>query len=169
MPISVNLSARQLEYPHLLRAIERALGESGLAPELLDIEITESVVMRDPHSAILDKLKAMRIRLTMDDFGTGHSSLASIRNFPFDCIKIDRAFVREIPQNADDAALTAAIILMAQSLRLKIVAEGVETPAQLSFLADHGCHEYQGFLFRKPEPAQQLAAFLRENAADVTV
>jgi len=169
MPISVNLSARQLEDPHLPRAIERALGESGLAPELLDIEITESVVMRDPHSAILDKLKAMGIRLTMDDFGTGHSSLASIKNFPFDCIKIDRTFVRDIPQNADDAALTAAIILMAQSLRLKIVAEGVETPEQLSFLAEHGCHEYQGFLFRKPEPAQELAAFLRENAADVTV
>jgi EAL domain-containing protein (putative c-di-GMP-specific phosphodiesterase class I) len=166
LPVSVNLSARQFDDPHLVRAIERALRESSLAPELLELEITESMVMRDPHSRTLAELKAMGIRLALDDFGTGHSSLASIKNFPFDCIKIDRTFVRDIPQNADDTALTAAIIAMAHSLRLAVVAEGVETHEQLRFLAEHGCHEFQGFLFSKPQPAEQIAALLRENAAD---
>jgi sensor c-di-GMP phosphodiesterase-like protein len=143
--VSVNLSARQFEDKHLLREIERALSESSLKPNCLELEITESMVMRDTTSSkkILDGIKSMGIRLAIDDFGTGYSSLASIKRFPFDCIKIDRSFIKDIPQDPDDVAITQAIIAMAHSLRLKVIAEGVETQEQLDFLTEHGCHEFR--------------------------
>jgi diguanylate cyclase (GGDEF)-like protein len=165
--VSVNLSARQFEDTHLVRSIERALAESGLAPSQLELEITESMMMRDLQAAMktLRGIKAMGIRLALDDFGTGYSSLASVKRFPFDCIKIDRSFVKDIPENADDATLVRAIIAMAHSLRLSVIAEGVERVEQLDFLAENGCDEYQGYFFRKPESAQDFHAFLGGNTA----
>jgi diguanylate cyclase (GGDEF)-like protein len=162
--VSVNLSARQFEDTHLIRAIRRALEESRLEPGLLELEITESMVMRDLPAALktMQVIKDMGIRLALDDFGTGHSSLASVKRFPFDCIKIDRSFVRDIPENPDDASLVRAIIAMAQSLRLSVVAEGVERPEQLRFLADLGCDEFQGYLFHRPEPLEALLVTLGE-------
>jgi diguanylate cyclase (GGDEF)-like protein/PAS domain S-box-containing protein len=169
LTVSVNLSARQFEDKHLLREIERALAESALKPNSLELEITESMVMRDIQSSkkILDGIKSMGIRLAIDDFGTGYSSLVSIKRFPFDCIKIDRSFIKDIPQDPDDVAITQAIIAMAHSLRLKVIAEGVETQEQLDFLTEHGCHEFQGYFFRKPQPAEDFSKLLRDNAAAV--
>jgi diguanylate cyclase (GGDEF)-like protein/PAS domain S-box-containing protein len=167
LTVSVNLSARQFEDKHLLREIERALNESALKPGNLELEITESMVMRDIQSSkkILDEIKSMGIRLAIDDFGTGYSSLVSIKRFPFDCIKIDRSFIKDIPHDPDDVAITQAIIAMAHSLRLKVIAEGVETREQLDFLTELGCHEFQGHYFRKPQPAEDFTKLLRENAA----
>jgi diguanylate cyclase (GGDEF)-like protein len=166
LTVSVNLSARQFEDKHLLREIERALSESALKPNCLELEITESMFMRDTTSSkkILDGIKSMGIRLAIDDFGTGYSSLASIKRFPFDCIKIDRSFIKDIPQDPDDVAITQAIIAMAHSLRLKVIAEGVETQEQLDFLTEHGCHEFQGHFFRKPQAAEDFSKLLRDNA-----
>jgi diguanylate cyclase (GGDEF)-like protein/PAS domain S-box-containing protein len=166
LTVSVNLSARQFEDKNLLREIERALKESALKPSSLELEITESMVMRDVQSSkkILEGIKSMGIRLAIDDFGTGYSSLVSIKRFPFDCIKIDRSFIKDIPHDPDDVAITQAIIAMAHSLRLKVIAEGVETREQLDFLTELGCHEFQGYYFKKPQPADELSRLLRENA-----
>ncbi len=171
LTVSVNLSARQFEDKHLLREIERALSESSLKPNCLELEITESMVMRDTKSSkkILDGIKSMGIRLAIDDFGTGYSSLASIKRFPFDCIKIDRSFIKDIPQDPDDVAITQAIIAMAHSLRLKVIAEGVETQEQLDFLSEHGCHEFQGYFFRRPQPAEDFSKLLRDNAGTLAL
>jgi diguanylate cyclase (GGDEF)-like protein/PAS domain S-box-containing protein len=165
LSVSVNLSPRQFEDTHLVRAIERALADSSLPPELLELEITESMMMRDLEAAMktMKSIKAMGIRLALDDFGTGYSSLASVKRFPFDCIKIDRSFVKDIPDNPDDATLVRAIVAMGHSLRLAVVAEGVERPEQLKFLAELGCNEYQGYLFRKPEPLETIASLLGEG------
>ena len=167
LTVSVNLSARQFEDKHLLREIERALSESALKPNCLELEVTETSVMQDIQRSkkILDGIKSMGIRLAIDDFGTGYSSLVSIKRFPFDCIKIDRSFIKDIPQDPDDVAITQAIIAMAHSLRLKVIAEGVETQEQLDFLTEHGCHEFQGYFFRRPQPAEDFSKLLRDNAA----
>jgi EAL domain-containing protein (putative c-di-GMP-specific phosphodiesterase class I) len=169
LTVSVNLSARQFEDKHLLREIERALKESALKPGNLELEITESMVMRDTQSSkkILSAIKSMGIRLAIDDFGTGYSSLVSIKRFPFDCIKIDRSFIKDIPQDPDDVAITQAIIAMAHSLRLKVIAEGVETREQLDFLKEHGCHEFQGYYNPRAQPAEDFTRLLRENALAV--
>jgi len=166
LTVSVNLSARQFEDKHLLREIERALKESALKPGCLELEITESMVMRDIQGSkkILEGIKSMGIRLAIDDFGTGFSSFVSLKRFPFDCIKIDRSFIKDIPHDPDDVAITQAIIAMAHSLRLKVVAEGVETREQLDFLTELGCHEFQGYYFKKPQPADDFSKLLRENA-----
>jgi len=122
--------------------------------------------MRDTKSSkkILDGIKSMGIRLAIDDFGTGYSSLASIKRFPFDCIKIDRSFIKDIPTEADDMAITRGIIALGHSLRLKIIAEGVETKEQQDFLRSNGCDEMQGFLFSKPLPAEQVTALLKSHS-----
>ena len=166
LTVSVNLSARQFEDKHLLREIERALKESALKPGCLELEITESMVMRDIQGSkkILEAIKRMGIRLAIDDFGTGFSSFVSLKRFPFDCIKIDRSFIKDIPHDPDDVAITQAIIAMAHSLRLKVIAEGVETREQLDFLTELGCHEFQGYYFKKPQPADDFSKLLRENA-----
>jgi diguanylate cyclase (GGDEF)-like protein/PAS domain S-box-containing protein len=163
--LSVNLSARQFDDPDLLADIQGALSDSGLDPDCLELEITESMVMRDVDKSkrILDDIKAMGIRLAIDDFGTGYSSLASLKRFPIDSLKIDRSFIKDIPQDRDDMAITQAIIAMAHSLQLEVVAEGVETQEQLDFLHGHGCHHLQGHLFRKPQPVLEFAQLLREE------
>jgi diguanylate cyclase (GGDEF)-like protein/PAS domain S-box-containing protein len=150
--VAVNLSARQFVQANLVSDVARVLDASGLAPGLLELEITESMVMDDPERAIrtLRQLKSMGIALAIDDFGTGYSSLGYLKRFPIDNIKIDRSFIKDIPGNNDDATITRTIIDMTHNLRLKVVAEGVETKAQLDFLREQGCDEMQGYYFSRP-------------------
>jgi diguanylate cyclase (GGDEF)-like protein/PAS domain S-box-containing protein len=163
--IAVNLSARQFAGQDLMRAIAAALSETGLKPGQLELELTESLVMSDVGQAIttMRELKALGVQLSIDDFGTGYSSLSYLKQFPIDILKIDRTFVRDITNNADDAAVVRAVISMAHSLRLEVVAEGVETLAQLDYLRQHGCDRMQGYLFSRPLPAEELAALLRQG------
>ncbi len=164
--MAVNLSARQFAHEKLLQDVARVLNETGLDPATLEFEITESMVMRNPEHAVklLNALKAMGIHLSIDDFGTGYSSLSYLKRFPIDSVKIDRSFIRDIPGDADDAAITQAIIAMAHSLRLKVIAEGVETTEQLRFLRDHGCDEMQGYYFSKPLPESEFLRLLQDSA-----
>jgi EAL domain-containing protein (putative c-di-GMP-specific phosphodiesterase class I) len=163
----VNLSARQFADENLLRDIEQSLQDSGMAPELLELELTESMVMQDHERAIkiLSELKKIGVRLAIDDFGVGYSSLAQIKNFPIDTLKVDRSFIRDLPDNSEDCAITQAIIAMAKTLSLTVVAEGVETQAQEDFLRGIACDETQGFYFSRPVASDQFAALLRSNAA----
>jgi EAL domain-containing protein (putative c-di-GMP-specific phosphodiesterase class I) len=145
--VGVNLSGVQFLHDHLVRNVEEALEWSGLAPEFLDLEITEGVIMRGHADAIatVTALRARGVQLTIDDFGTGFSSLSNLRRFPLSKLKIDRSFIEDITRNPDDAAMIPAIIAVARSLKLRVIAEGVETAGQLDFLRRHGCDEYQGY------------------------
>jgi diguanylate cyclase (GGDEF)-like protein/PAS domain S-box-containing protein len=167
LPMSVNISARQFAAEDLLPDIQAALAASGLTPELLELELTESMVMQnlEQTAAILSALKRTGVRLALDDFGAGYSSLAHLKRFPIDTLKVDRSFIRDIPQNSEDKAITAAIIAMGKTLGLTIVAEGVETLEQQTFLREHHCDEMQGFYFSKPIPSEQFAALLRQRLA----
>jgi EAL domain-containing protein (putative c-di-GMP-specific phosphodiesterase class I) len=160
--VAVNISARQFGADNLLAQVQAALESSGLAPERLELEVTESVVAQSVVRAaqVLAGIRARGVRVALDDFGTGYSSLAQLKRFPIDTVKIDRAFVAELPHNADDAAIARAIIALGKSLRLVVVAEGVETEQQRAFLAAHGCDELQGYLFSRPLAAEDCAAFL---------
>jgi EAL domain-containing protein (putative c-di-GMP-specific phosphodiesterase class I) len=164
--MAVNLSPRQFAHENLLQDVARVLEETGLDPDCLELEITESVVMHNPEQAVvlLNRLKAFGIHLSIDDFGTGYSSLNYLKRFPLNTLKIDRTFIRDLPGDADDAAITQAIIAMAHSLRLNVVAEGVETAEQLAFLRDYECDEIQGYYFSKPQPEKDIAPLLRDNA-----
>ncbi len=155
---AVNLSARQFAQSDLHATIVAVLEETGLAPELLELEITESVTMENPEHAasLLKQLKALGIRLAIDDFGTGYSSLSYLKRFPIDNVKIDRSFIKDIPEDEDDVAITQAVIAMAHSLRLKVIAEGVESEQHVTFLHEHGCDEAQGYLFGAPMPAREF-------------
>jgi len=165
--VAVNLSPRQFAHENLLEDVARVLEQTGLDPAFLELEITESVVMQNPEQAVvlLNRLKALGIHLAIDDFGTGYSSLSYLKRFPLDTLKIDRMFIRDLPDDSDDAAITQAIIAMARSLRLSVVAEGVETAAQLSFLRDCECDEIQGFYFSRPQPENDIALLLLNNSA----
>ena len=164
-PIAINLSARQFNDKNLAATIKRALEEYFVESFLIELEITESSLMRNTEEAIktLRYLKSLGIKISIDDFGTGYSSLGYLKRFPLDALKVDRSFVRDITSDADDAAITAAIISMAHSLGLKVIAEGVETAEQLNFLAGHGCEQMQGYYFSKPVPAAQCSAMLQEG------
>jgi len=163
--VAVNLSAPQFAEDHLIELVAQALRDSGLQASLLEVEVTESMVMRNAEHAahLLARLKEMGLRVAMDDFGTGHSSLGSLKRFPIDTIKIDRTFIQGLPGDNDDATLTKAIIAIAHSLQLRTVAEGVETREQLEFLRWHECDEIQGYYFSQPLPFDALAAMLREH------
>jgi diguanylate cyclase (GGDEF)-like protein/PAS domain S-box-containing protein len=163
--IAVNLSLRQLLDENLIEDIEKALKDSGMSPGLLELEITESMVMHSPTRMIgvLAKIKNLGVRLAIDDFGTGYSSLAQIKHFPVDTLKVDRSFIRNIPQDAEDKAITEAIIAMGKTLSLTVVAEGVETQDQMEFLKDHSCDEMQGYYFSKPIIPEQFADLLRAH------
>jgi diguanylate cyclase (GGDEF)-like protein len=165
--VAVNLSPRQFNDERLLPDIRGALAESGLGPEHLELEITEGTVMQDSQRAarILGEIKALGIALAIDDFGTGYSSLAQIKRFPIDTIKVDRSFIRNLPQDAEDKAITQAILAIAKTLGLAVVAEGVETAEQESFLRDHACDQTQGYFFSKPIAADDFAALLRRHLA----
>jgi len=160
--VAVNISARQFGADNLLAQVEAALAASGLAPQSLELEITESVVAQSVERAaqILAGIRALGVRVAIDDFGTGYSSLSQLKRFPIDTIKIDRAFVAELPHNPDDAAIARAIIALGRSLRLVVVAEGVETAQQHAFLRAHGCDELQGYLLSRPLSAEDCARFL---------
>ncbi len=165
--IAVNLSARQFTHANLLQDVARVLRESRLDPAWLELEITEGMVMHDPARAVqlLRELKAMGIHLSLDDFGTGYSSLSYLKRFPLDSVKIDRSFIQDLPRDGDDAGITQAIIAMAHSLRLAVVAEGVETAEQLDFLRSNGCDEMQGYHFSRPLPEDQLRCMLLDIRA----
>ena len=161
--MSVNLSPRQFYEDHLLSDVRAILLQTGIEPSLLELEITESLLMRDTVKAsrVLTEFRSLGIRLSLDDFGTGYSSLANLKRFPIDTIKVDRSFVRELVSNAEDRAITEAIIVMGKSLKMAIVAEGVETQGQIEFLRTHGCSEFQGFYFSKAVPPAGIADILR--------
>ncbi len=160
--MSVNLSNRQFGQKALVDTIIGILKTVDADPGRLELEITESTIMKDPDKAIaaLRELKGMGIAVSIDDFGTGYSSLNYLRRLPLDCLKIDRSFITNIIENSDDAAITTAIVAMAHSLKLRVVAEGVETEEQLAFLRGLGCDEAQGYLFSRPVPADELARLI---------
>jgi diguanylate cyclase (GGDEF)-like protein/PAS domain S-box-containing protein len=160
--IAINISARQITDKGLVEFISDTLRKTGLTAESLELEITESAVMsnQDHAEKVLNQLKALGFHLTMDDFGTGYSSLAYLKRFPFDSVKIDQSFVRGIPSNRDDCAIVEAIVAMARSLDLKVVAEGVETQEQSDFLREIGCDQIQGYLFSKPVPSAEIVSLL---------
>jgi len=162
MRVSVNVSARQFQQPHLGEIIIEILDETGLSPSFLDIELTESSIMSNAQAAVdvLTKLKALGVTISIDDFGTGFSSLSYLKRLPIDALKIDQSFVRDVTTDPDDAALVMAIVTLAHNLRLQVVAEGVETEEQLKFLHLLRCDEVQGYLFSRPLPAAELEKLL---------
>jgi EAL domain-containing protein (putative c-di-GMP-specific phosphodiesterase class I) len=162
--VAVNISALQFRQRNLLECVAGALERSGLAPHYLEVEITESVVMQKASEAIvtLEQLARMGVNISIDDFGTGYSSLSYLRRFPLHTLKIDRSFIRDISEDSDDAAIVSAIIAIAHSLGLEVVAEGVETAEQLSFLRSLGCDAAQGYYFSKPLPPEEFAQLLAD-------
>jgi EAL domain-containing protein (putative c-di-GMP-specific phosphodiesterase class I) len=166
--VAVNVSAVQFRQEDFCELIRRVLRETRLAPEYLELELTESLLLAnaDVTSSVIQELKAMGLTLAIDDFGTGYSSFSYLRQFRVSRLKIDRSFVRDVAVNPDDAAITSAIISMAKSLNLKVIAEGVENEAQMSFLRAHECDEIQGYYFSKPLAVDQVADKLRLNSAD---
>jgi diguanylate cyclase (GGDEF)-like protein len=169
MRVGVNVSARQFQQPQLAELVLRILEETDLAPECLDLELTESSVMSNPEATIsvLTRLKAMDVTISIDDFGIGFSSLSYLKRLPIDTLKIDRSFVRDLTTDPDDAALVMAIVTLAHNLRLQVVAEGVETEEQLRFLNLIRCDEVQGYLFSKPLPVEGLEKLLVSNPGEL--
>jgi EAL domain-containing protein (putative c-di-GMP-specific phosphodiesterase class I) len=168
VPVAVNVSAVQFRQEGFGELIRRVLRETGLAPQYLELELTESLLLSnaDVTFSVLQELKAMGLTLAIDDFGTGYSSLSYLKQFPVSKLKIDRSFVREVAVNPDDAAITTAIISMAKSLNLKVIAEGVEDEAQMSFLRAHQCDEIQGYYFSKPLAVDKVADKLRGDSPE---
>jgi EAL domain-containing protein (putative c-di-GMP-specific phosphodiesterase class I) len=160
--VAVNISARQFARMDLAESIDRALAAAGLDPDLLEVELTESMMMTNVDRSLdaMTALKRRGIHIAIDDFGTGYSSLGYLKRFPLDSVKIDRSFVKDLPQGPRDCALTQATIAMAHALGLKAVAEGVETAEQAAFLQRHGCDEAQGYHFARPLPADEIAGFV---------
>ena len=169
MPLSVavNLSASQFHQPELVPQLRAILKATGVSPPALELEITESMVMKDPDRAVgvMEALRAMGVRLAIDDFGTGYSSLGYLKRFPINQLKVDRTFVRDLPHNTDDVAITRAVIAMAHSLRMSVVAEGVEHQNQFDLLRAEGCDEFQGYFCRPPLAEADLMRFLAEERA----
>ena len=163
--VAVNLSAFQFRHGKLLQTIREALQAAQLEPRFLEVEITESALMSDPEDSvtILEHLSRLGVVVSVDDFGTGYSSLSYLRRFPIDKLKIDRGFIAELITRADDASIVKAIVSLAHSLQLKVVAEGVETREQLDLLKSLGCDQYQGFCFSPAVPADQFASLLRDS------
>jgi diguanylate cyclase (GGDEF)-like protein len=166
VPVAVNVSAVQFRQEGFCELIKRVLRETGLAPQYLELELTESLLLSnaDVTLSVLQELKAMGLTLAIDDFGTGYSSLSYLKQFPVSKLKIDRSFIRDVAVKPDDAAITTAIISMTKSLNLKVIAEGVEDEAQMSFLRAHQCDEIQGYYFSKPLAVDKVADKLRGTA-----
>ncbi|WP_420906540.1 two-component system response regulator [Candidatus Magnetaquiglobus chichijimensis] len=163
--VAVNLSIRQFRQADLLDDVRAALEESGLPPDALELEVTETLMMEnlDDIVAILTRLKALGPTIAVDDFGVGHSSLTYLKKLPIDVLKIDQSFVRDLTLDSDDAAIVTAILALGRSLRLKVVAEGVETPEQLAFLRNEGCDQFQGYLFSRPLEIEAFSCRLAES------
>jgi len=165
LSIAVNLSPRQFLQRDMVSFVRDVLATSGLPAECLELELTESLLMEDSSAVVesLRRLKAVGVGLSLDDFGTGYSSLRYLKRFPIDVVKIDRSFVCDVTSNADGASLTKTIIAMAKSLKLKTIAEGAETRAQLAFLKRNGCDAIQGYYFSRPLPVEEVVAFLSQG------
>ena len=163
--IAVNISSVQFRSEILVETITRALKISGLDAPWLEIELTESSIMKnmEASSDILRELKQMGLRVAIDDFGTGYSSLAYLKRFPLDILKIDRSFIRDIPGDPDNEAIATAIIAMAHSLNLEVIAEGVETEKQLAFMRSHECDGVQGYFFSPALPGEQMKEYLKKE------
>lgn len=168
--MSVNISARQFIERDLVCRVKHALQDSGLEPRYLELELTESLIMQDLQQAItkMQELQAMGIRLSIDDFGTGYSSLAALKSFPIVRLKIDQSFVRDLPDNENDRAIATAVISLGHKLNLKVIAEGVETEQQRTFLQENGCDEMQGYLFSRPVPVEEIEQLLPRHCAPTT-
>jgi diguanylate cyclase (GGDEF)-like protein/PAS domain S-box-containing protein len=165
MYVSVNISSVQFRQPSFIRTVDEVLQDTGLNPQYLELELTESILMETTESAIqtLNELKSMGVRISIDDFGTGYSSLSYLKRFPIDTLKIDRSFVRDVTSDPDDKAIINAIIALARSLNLKVIAEGVETIQQLVCLHEQGSDGMQGYLFSPPLPKDSLTQLLKEG------
>ena len=161
-PVAVNLAAKQFVHPDIVAVVDAAVRESGMPAELLEVEITESDAMENPERTltVLQQLEERGVRIAIDDFGTGYSSLSYLKRFPVDTVKLDRSFVKGLPDDSEDASIALAVVTMAHSLGLEVVAEGVETVAQRRFLAEHGCDQMQGYLLARALPAAECARFL---------
>jgi diguanylate cyclase (GGDEF)-like protein len=166
VPMAVNLSAIQLHHEGFLEEVMAVLRELQLSPDMLEFEVTESVSIHGEDKAVagLETLRKMGVKLSIDDFGTGYSSLSYLKRLPIDTIKIDQSFIRDITTDPDDAAIITAIIRMAHSLRLNVIAEGVETEAQLDFLRKRNCNQVQGHFFSRPVPATEFGELLQAQA-----
>src|ERR1700719_2577939 len=165
--VAVNLSPSQFRQGNIVSMIRDALGEAGLEPRFLEVELTETTVMTDPEEsiAILERLSQMGVLVSVDDFGTGYSSMSYLRRFPIDKLKIDRSFVSEVMSRPEDASIVRAIVSLAHSLRLKVVAEGVESAEQLEFLRTLGCDQYQGYHYSAALPPGEFEALVRSKRA----
>ena len=163
LQVAINLSPKQFSDPDLVGSIAAILEEEQLSPELLELELTEGLLLEatEDTRSQLSRLKQLGLTLAMDDFGTGYSSLSYLKKFPIDVIKIDRSFIKDIPENQDDMEITSAVIAMAHNLKLKVVAEGIETPAQLGFLRRQHCDIGQGYLFDRPIAGRDLVESLK--------
>ena len=169
LSMSVNVSARQFEDPRLVERVADALRASGLAPDGLELEVTESLIMRDLGRSVgkMRELKAMGVSLSIDDFGTGYSSLSALKSFPICRLKIDKSFIADLADSADDQAIALAVISLGHKLHLRVIAEGVETAEQRDFLRANDCDEMQGYLFSRPLPAPDLARLLADSKGSV--
>jgi len=167
MRVSVNLSVHQLRQGNLTALVRQVLDETGLAPHFLELELTESQLLDNVENVIttFQQLRDMGVKLAIDDFGTGYSSLSYLKRFPVDYVKIDQSFIRDLSANGEDAAITRAIIAMAHSLELKVVAEGVETQAQMNFLKAQQCDEIQGFLISRPLAVEHFVKLLVDQSS----
>lgn len=165
VPVSVNISAVEFRHKHFIEGVAQILKETGMLPGHLELELTESILMQDAKSSesVLESLKAMGMQLAIDDFGTGYSSLSYLKRFPINTLKIDQSFVRDIVDDVDDASIVSAMIAMGKNLKQRVIAEGVETEAQLAFLRSLHCDEGQGFLFGHPLPADEFERLLRKE------
>ena len=166
--MAVNVSAMEFRDENFLEGVFAILKETGLDPRSLELELTESVLMKHAESAasILKTLRASGVQVAVDDFGTGYSSLSYLQKFPIDALKIDQSFVRQITTAPDDTAIVTAVISMGRSLKLRVVAEGVETQEELAFLQAHQCDEAQGYYFSRPVPPEQFAKLLKTGISE---
>lgn len=165
MVMAVNISARQFQHPEFTELVATIIQETGINPQYLELEITESVAMHDAEKTIttLNNLRALELQLSIDDFGTGYSSLSYLKRFPISKLKVDQSFVRNMTTDADDASITKSVILLGQSLNLSVIAEGVETAEQFAMLKQFGCDEIQGYFFSRPVPENELTLLLHNN------
>jgi len=171
-PIAVNVSARQLALPDFAVRVAAILGEEGVDPEAIDLEITETAIMREPEraAAMLTSLAVFGTRVVLDDFGVGYSSLGYLKRLPISVLKMDGSFINDVTEDTDAAALARGIIQLARQLDIEVVAEGVETEAQAAFLRDSGCDLVQGYLFARPMPPEEMEIrFLVGAMADVEI
>lgn len=168
--VAINLSGQHFRQKNLVQTVRQIVDDTGINPNCLELELTEGVLMSKAMETIttLNELKAMGLSLSVDDFGTGYSSLSYLTRFPLDVLKIDQSFVANVTDDPDNAAIITAIIAMARSLKLEIIAEGVETVEQMTFLRAHGCHEMQGYLFGRPLPAEAATLLLREGIGAIS-